>query len=131
MSATATIRNQTCSFELRKAIGLSIHPRLISTLFTAPVELSTLNATEKTSTQLMKFGSVVTVCTNLRYGLHRISLRNTAKIIGNQLNAREIPLIANVLTSTRPTSASRTGLDQIYSNHFRPTKVSAEIGLGG
>ena len=68
---------------------------------------------ENTSTQLMKLGSVVTVCTNFWYGRHRISLRNTAKIIGNQENSSDIPLMAKVLRNTRSTSAVRTGLDTI------------------
>ena len=45
-------------------MGFSISFRSMSTEFTAPLEPNTLNAMENTSTQLMKLGSVVTVCTN-------------------------------------------------------------------
>ena len=46
--------------------GLVDGPDIQRTLFTAPVELKTLNAMENTSTQDIKFGSVVAVWTNLR-----------------------------------------------------------------
>ena len=58
------ILNHRCSLDFRKEMGLSISPASISTELTAPLEPNTLNAMENTSTQLMKLGSVVTVCTN-------------------------------------------------------------------
>ena len=64
------ILNQICSEDFRKAMGLSISPSSTSTEFTAPEVENRLKARAYTSTQLMKFGRVVTVCTNFLKGLH-------------------------------------------------------------
>ena len=64
------ILNQICSEDFRKAMGLSTNPSSISTEFTAPEVENRLKAKAYTSTQLMKFGRVVTVCTNFLKGLH-------------------------------------------------------------
>ena len=112
-------------------MGLEIKPRSCNTLFTAPLVPNSVNAKANTSTQLIKLGRVVTVCTNLRKGLHLISLRNTANTIGNQLKAREMPLMAKVLRSTRITFFKRTGLFTMVANHLNPTNVSFVMGKGG
>ena len=125
------ILNHMCSEDFRNEMGFAIRPRSIITLLMAPKDPNTLKAMEYTSTHEIKFGSVVTVCTNFLYGLHRISLRNTAKTMGNQENSSDMPLMANVLRITLSTSCVRTGLEKICWNHFRPTKVSAVIGKGG
>ncbi|MMZ64986.1 hypothetical protein D1872_273540 [compost metagenome] len=59
-----------------------------------------MNANEYTSTQLMKFGKVVSVCTIFLNFVLLSSIRNTAKITGNMEVAIFKLLMATVLRST-------------------------------
>ena len=83
-------------------MGSEITPMLESKVFIMPVLLNILNAMEYTRTQLMKFGSVVTVCTTLRNGTQRSSFINTANSIGSQEVPSEMPLMTKVFRSTWP-----------------------------
>ena len=86
---------------------------------------------ENTSTQLTKLGSVVIVCTAFRKGMHLISFKKIAKIIGSQEVRIDRPLMAKVLRMTSSVCSSRIGLSTRYLNHFSPWKSSKEKGLGG
>ena len=79
----------------------------------------------------MNLGSVVTVCTNFLKGTHLISLRNTAKIMGNHENSKLIPLIANVFLITPSSCLIFTSFSNMDLNHLRPTKFFHSSGNGG
>ncbi|MOA01677.1 hypothetical protein D3C78_1210980 [compost metagenome] len=79
------------------------------------------NANAYTRIQLIKFGIVVSVCTNLRYQPDLISVNIMAKITGKMDVINPSELMASVFFSTRRTSAVCVGLDTIVLNHFKPT----------
>ena len=77
-----------------------IIPKFSNKLFIIPVEENKLNATEYTSTQLMKFGSVVNVCTNVLNYLHLISFKKIANPTGRMDVAIPRRRITNVFFIT-------------------------------
>ena len=77
-----------------------------------------------TRTQLIKLGTVVRVCTNLRNLIFFISDRNMAKAMGSQLVAIPSPLMASVFFNTRTISLTVAGFLNNSVNHLKPTKFS-------
>ena len=76
-----------------------------------------------TSTQLMKLGIVVNVCTNLRNLKLLISQRNTANIIGTQLVSTFKALRPSVFFITFKRSRLVAAFLNKYVNHLNPTKL--------
>ena len=77
-----------------------------------------------TSTQLMKFGTVVSVCTTRRNFIFLISQRKIANAIGSQLVKIPSPLIASVFFRTRMISLTVAGFLNNCVNHLNPTKLA-------
>ena len=75
-------------------------PAFSSRLFTIPVDENNANATAYTRTQLMKFGSVVNVCTNVLNFLHLISFKKIANPNGRIDVSSPSKLMANVFFIT-------------------------------
>ena len=74
-------------------------------VLTKPSVENNAKAMAYTSTQLIKFGIVVKVCTKRRNLRFLISFKKMAKAMAHQLVAIPRPLMANVFFSTRTTSA--------------------------
>lgn len=79
----------------------------------------------------MKFGIVVSVCTNLRYQPDLISVSSIAKMTGKTEVISPSELIATVFFSTRSTSAVCVGFETIVWNHFSPTYGVSDSGMPG
>ena len=77
--------------------------------------------------QLIKCGSVVTVCANFLKLLLRISFNNIARIIGIGSMIKPTAEKINVFFSTR----SVLLLLKIISKYFNPTNLFAKIGYPG
>ena len=73
-------------------------------------------------TQLMKFGSVVRICTLFLYAPALISERKMAKTTGSTEVSMFKPLMANVLRKTWRIILTRTGLENNVVNIWNPTK---------
>jgi hypothetical protein len=104
---------------------------LFRKLLAMPLVENMEKAMENTSTQLMKFGSVVTVWTILRYRILLTSLRKMANTMGSQENAMPSPLMANVFTRTCHRILILAALPKRYSNQCNPTQGDFEKGIGG
>ncbi|MNI77186.1 hypothetical protein D3C73_1334630 [compost metagenome] len=84
-----------------------------------------------TRIQLIKFGIVVIVCTNLRYQPVLISVSRIAKISGNIEVMSPSELITSVFLRTRSTSPVCVGLATIVRNHLNPTYGVSDKGMPG
>ena len=73
-----------------------------------------------TSTQEMKLGMVVKVCTKRWNLVERTSASSTAKAMGSQEVAMPRPLITSVLRSTRIRSFVVAGSENRKLNHLKP-----------
>ncbi|MNN22639.1 hypothetical protein D3C81_1360040 [compost metagenome] len=101
-------------------------------LFTTPLSTeNSENASAYTRIQLIKFGIVVSVCTNLRYQPALTSVSRIAKITGKTEVTSPSELIATVFFSTRSTSPVCVGFSTIVRNHFSPTKGVSDSGIPG
>lgn len=106
-------------------------PRFCSRVFTIPLSVKRLNATEYTSTQLMKLGRVVRVCTRFLNHLHLISFRKTANPMGSMDVRIPSRLMANVFFITCTICATCVLLAKRVLNHFKPTKSHCDNLSGG
>ena len=97
----------------------------------SPLLLKMKNAIEYTRTQLIKFGSVVSVCVNLLKYLFPISMSRIANAIGSHENAIPSPLIANVFPSTSTMSARLEAFEKRSTNQRTPTKSQSSSLKGG
>ena len=79
-------------------------PNCRSTVLTNPFTEKKAKAMPYTVIQLMKFGSVVVVCTNFLKCFPFISLNRIANTTGRGVAKRPRPLITRVLRRTRITS---------------------------
>ena len=79
-----------------------------------------------TSTQLIKLGIVVNVCTKRRNLKFFISQRKIAKIIGSQLVPTPKKLMINVFLMVLIISVRVAEFWNKYVNHLNPTKLLIE-----
>lgn len=89
------------------------------------------NAMEYTSTQLIKLGIVVNVCTSFLNLLFLTSVRRMANAIGIQEVRSPRPLITKVFLKTSHSCIRFSGVLTIPWNQFSPTKAQSASFLGG
>ena len=120
----ASILSHICELSIRKLTPESRIPLFTNRELTKPSVEKIANATAYTRTQLMKFGTVVSVCTTRRNFMFLISQRKIANAIGSQLVKIPRPLIASVFFRTRMISLTVAGFLNNCVNHLNPTKLS-------
>jgi hypothetical protein len=99
--------------------------------FISPELLNIKKAMVYTSTQLIKLGMVVKVCTTFLKGAWLIKLRKMAKAMGSQEKRMERPLMAKVFVMTLNICRRLDALVKRFTNQSMPTNLVSKSLKGG